>query len=121
VGNSSAQLGVWSEGRWQQVLRAAVDNPEAALRSLALPREGLEGTAACFSRPEPEPWLAAVKAVFGQRPPVLGQDFLAPIHTHYRDPRQLGADRAANVLAAVNAGEAPCIILDAGTCLTADS
>ena len=120
VGNSSAQIGVWADGRWQRVVHVPADDPETALGNLALPKDTLEATAACFSRPQPERWLAAVENVFGWRPPVLGRDFAAKISTCYTDPRQLGPDRAANVLAAVAAGDAPCIILDGGTCLTAD-
>ncbi len=98
----------------------ALELLEAVLRLPNLPAEDPDVVAACFSRPDREPWLVTVEARLGLRPLVLGQDFAAPIQTCYRDPRQLGADRAANVLAAVAAGEHPCLILDAGTCLTAD-
>jgi type III pantothenate kinase len=81
----------------------------------------LDGTVPVVtSRPDLELWRAAAPAALGRSLLVMGQDIRAEIKTLYHDPEQLGQDRVANVLA-VRAGNLyPCLILDAGTCLTAD-
>jgi type III pantothenate kinase len=124
VGNTSAQIGLWSGDRWLCTLREPAGSPLTALWALAadlrLAPAALESVAACVSAADATLWEAAAEAILGRRLEILGRDFFGALETRYRDPRQLGADRVANLVAARAAGYAPCLILDAGTCLTAD-
>ena len=124
VGNTSAQLGVWQEGSWLHVSRKPARAALGAMRDLcevlALDREELSTVAACFSTAASGVWEAATEVVLERPVALMGRDFRAEIQTRYHQPEELGQDRVANILAAVAAGYAPCLILDAGTCLTAD-
>lgn len=124
VGNTSVQMGVWSEDHWRHLTRepaaAALGSLHEFREALALEGEELASVAASFSTATPAVWEAAIEAVLERPVAVLGRDFQPRIETDYYRPEQLGQDRAANVLAAVAEGKAPCLILDAGTCLTAD-
>jgi type III pantothenate kinase len=124
VGNSSAQMGLWSGDRWLCILREPAGSPLTALWSLAedlrLDPAALESVAACLSTANYTLWEAAAEAILGRSLQIMGRDFRAEVATRYHDPRQLGQDRVANIVAARAAGYAPCLILDAGTCLTAD-
>lgn len=127
LGNSSVQWGWWEGEGWTATGRLKAEEPktvaeevrEALTLALAETARPL-GVAGCASRREVDSWRVAFQGVFDQPLLLLGTDFRADLATCYREPKQWGADRAANVLAARQAGLAPCLILDAGTCLTAD-
>lgn len=75
--------------------------------------------------------LSAADAVLvcasGQMPealshlPLLTADTPLPLHLNYKTPQTLGADRIADACGAIalHPGE-PCLIIDAGTCITVD-
>ncbi len=127
LGNSSVQWGWWEGEEWTATGRIKAEEPKTvaeemreALR-LALPtRARPQSVAGCASRGEVGSWRVAFERAFGQPLLLLGTDFRVELATCYRHPEQLGADRVANVLAARQAGLPPCLVLDAGTCLTAD-
>ena len=58
--------------------------------------------------------------IFNKNVSILGEDILAPIKNLYKKPKQVGQDRLANAVAAVNKYGTPIIILDFGTALTFD-
>ena len=126
VGNTRAQWGAWVGEGWALRGYCPTAVPEAwgdlleATQASGLTREDLTSAAACLSLADPAPWLESAPAALGCPLLVLGRDFSAGVKTRYLDHAEWGPDRAAAALGAIEAGLAPCLILDAGTCLTAD-
>lgn len=60
------------------------------------------------------------KAATGRLPMVVGPGLKTGIPIRYDDPREVGADRIVNALAAVEAFGAPVIVVDFGTATTID-
>jgi type III pantothenate kinase len=58
---------------------------------------------------------------FGGPPLVLGPGIRTGIKIHYDDPRQVGADRIANAIAAFHQFGGPAILCDFGTATTVDA
>lgn len=58
---------------------------------------------------------------FGRAPLVLGPGVRTGIRIHYDDPRQVGADRIANAIAAHHLYGGPAILCDFGTATTVDA
>ena len=130
AGNSSLHWALWEDDReasWGAQGRVAMRSPEEALQRVARALAEQEADAALAaevvvvtSRPDLEAWEQVAVSLLGRPLALLGRDFCAQIRTEYYNPGQLGQDRAANILAARAQELHPCLILDAGTCLTAD-
>lgn len=60
------------------------------------------------------------RAVTGRAPMVVGPGLKTGIAVHYDDPREVGADRIVNAVAAVEEHGAPVIVVDFGTATTID-
>lgn len=63
---------------------------------------------------------AALKGICRPKPLVVGEDLPIPIRNLYTNPRQVGADRLVNAVAARRRYGAPVIIADFGTAITVD-
>lgn len=123
LGNSSLQCAVWEAGGgWTTEGRLPAEEPEPTWEALAdtLPGNLAEEVLVVSSRAEPDRWLAVGAQVLAKRFLMMGRDFRGSIPTAYHRPEQLGQDRVANIVAARAESLYPCLILDAGTCLTAD-
>ncbi|HEY3396350.1 MAG TPA: type III pantothenate kinase [Armatimonadota bacterium] len=123
LGNTSLQWGLFEGGDWRDHGRFPAEEPQSTLQALraALGEPDPPQTVAgCASRADVGAWRQAVLQVLPAPLELLGCEFEADFPTVYASPRQLGPDRLANLLAARALGLAPCLILDAGTCLTAD-
>jgi type III pantothenate kinase len=129
LGNTSLQVGGY-RGGW--VLNARVPAPasdDAPAWRAAL-GEALAGAAApwsgallCSSTPRSEALALslALEAVTGLRPRRLGHEVTVPLPVAYDDPATYGQDRLLVCFAAARLVGAPCVVLDAGTCLTCDA
>ena len=62
----------------------------------------------------------ALKSICSARALLVGQDCPIPIRNLYKDPRQVGADRLVNAVAARHRYGQPAIIVDFGTAITVD-
>src|SRR5262245_315507 len=72
-------------------------------------------------RPERDRALErVVKAAWGVAPRRMGRDFPAAIRNRTRRPKQTGADRLANAVAAWRRCRAACVVVDLGTAITVD-
>lgn len=58
---------------------------------------------------------------FGRRPMIVGPGTRTGIRIHYDDPRQVGADRIANAVAARHLYGVPAVLVDFGTATTFDA
>ncbi len=54
------------------------------------------------------------------RPLLLGREIIAPVANKYRFPQQVGQDRLANAVGAMDRYGTPVIIIDCGTAITLD-
>jgi type III pantothenate kinase len=130
AGNSSLHWAVRDDDReegWTADGRVAMRSPEEAVQRVAraLEDKGIGSDPAAevvvvTSRPDVETWERVASERLGRSLALLGRDFCAEIRTEYYNPEQLGQDRVANILAARWGELYPCLILDAGTCMTAD-
>lgn len=102
--------------------RLAAGEPEPTWEALGLVlSESLAAQVPVVSsRADADRWIAVGRPVLARKVLVMGRDFWGAIATAYHRPEQLGQDRVANVIAARAEDLYPCLILDAGTCLTAD-
>ncbi len=123
LGNSSLQWGVWeARGGWLAEGRLSAGEPGPTWGTLAgmLPGNLAAEVPVVASRADAERWMVAGTQGLAKNMVVMGRDFRGVFATAYHRPEQLGQDRVANVIAARVEGLYPCLILDAGTCLTAD-
>jgi len=140
MGNTCMVFGLYREeellGRWHLSSERSLTPDELALklRGLlgSLPQEALppqndatyriHGIMAASVVPHLDPVLSeACEQVFGMQPSYVGD---AKVKTgmavDYKNPREVGADRIVNALAAREAFGAPVIVLDCGTATTFD-
>ncbi len=88
----------------------------AKIRTVAI-----EAILVCSVVPKLTPvFKKALFSLFKKRPLILGKDIIAPIKNLYKKPEQVGQDRLANAVGAVNKYGSPIIVVDFGTALTFD-
>jgi len=129
LGNTTLHMGIWLDG-WVGARRVAMrdlQGPEAWREALSrfarecgLPDGECGGALGCASTKLRGPLAQAVREVFGVSLRLLGQDLVAPMAAEYDDPASIGQDRLLGGFAAWRAAGGPCIVLDAGTCVTCD-
>lgn len=129
LGNTTLHLGLWRES-WVLERRVSVaelwasgagaDRLRAALADAKLNREACAGALVVAGGAHREELCGAVRDVCGTAPRVLGTDIGVPMRVAYDDPSTLGQDRKLAGYAAARLVGAPCIVLDAGTCITCD-
>lgn len=132
VGNTNIVLGVFEGERLVNHFRMHTEprstGDELGLTVVALLRAaGIDAgdiTAVAVSNVVP-PLSHAVEEMasrhFGGPPLVLGPGIRTGIKIHYDDPRQVGADRIANAIAAYHQYGGPAILCDFGTATTVDA
>ena len=128
LGNTSVQWGVWdAQEGWVADGRVALRSLRSSLQEIGdtlaerdLIRRIEVTVPVVGSRADAAEWGNAVLDSLGRQIAVMGLDFPVEIETLYHDPAQLGQDRLANLVAARAEELYPCLVLDAGTCLTAD-
>ena len=131
LGNCTLHWAAWAEQGWQASARVSVPilgTPRAAelieqdLTQSNLSAANCQRAALCVSAP---PKRTAVEDVARELlhsvVKVLGADFQADIPTQYHDPAEVGQDRLANAVAAVQMCGAPAVVVDFGSCLTVDA
>jgi type III pantothenate kinase len=64
--------------------------------------------------------LQAIERYFGQEPTMVGPGIKTGLKIHYRDPKEVGADRIVAAMAAFRKYGGPLIIVDFGTATTYD-
>lgn len=128
LGNSTLHVGLW-RGEWIAGARlSAGDGGEGLAAHLngLLQAAGLEpsqcaGALLCTNRATSDGVVATLHQVLGVSPRVLGKDVQVPLTVAYRAPSQYGQDRLLAAWAALQRVGGPCIVLDAGTCLTCEA
>lgn len=131
VGNRRTRLAAWRDGRavhgwslgtapdrtrdewtaWFRRLLADGSLDAADIETIAL---------ACVVPAVADDVTAALGAVFGRSPLIVGPGVRTGLRIRTEDPREVGPDRVANAVAAVALLGAPVLVLDLGTAVTVD-
>lgn len=130
VGNTNTVLGMFADGaiarRWRLATRrdTTVDEVSWWLQGL-LRDDAVRGRIAAAGLASVVPalddiWVQALEGVLGRPPEVLDYSNCLGLELDYEIPRQIGADRLANVLGAHALGHVEGVVIDLGTATTFD-
>ncbi len=131
VGNTQTHFGAYDGDRliehWRfaTVRESTADELGAALRNLlalrALGFEDIDASIVSSTVPALRPeWQAMARLYLGHEMPVVGPGIKTGMPIRIDNPRELGADRLVNAVAAYDALGGPCVSVDLGTALTFD-
>jgi type III pantothenate kinase len=130
IGNTNTTVGLFDgkliKHRWRLATRkdTTVDEISISLRGLMRSDKELDGVgAAAMASVVPAldySWMRALEDVFGKAPQVLDYSNCLGLRLEYELPRQIGADRLANVLGAHALGHKQGVVIDLGTATTYD-
>jgi type III pantothenate kinase len=131
VGNTQTHLGVFrgeelvNDWRFATVRESTADELGARLRSLLELRElafgDLDASILSSTVPQLRPeWTAMSERYLGHEMPVVGPGLRTGMPIRMDNPREVGADRLVNAVAAYERVGGPCVVVDFGTAITYD-
>ena len=131
VGNTQTHLGVFRDDelvhdwRFATVLDSTADELGARLRSLLALREldfvDIDASILSSTVPGLRPeWAAMADRYLGHAMPIVGPGLRTGMPIRMDNPREVGADRLVNAIAAYERLGGPCVIVDFGTAITYD-
>ncbi len=130
LGNSSLHWGIFAAGQWAATSRVSSGEALASECAESLPTmmnhagvtlADYAGGLMCSSSPSVSSTVReAIKSEHGLDLPEMNDSHRALVPTHYYDPKQIGADRIANAAAAAKLFNGPVVVIDVGSCLTAE-
>ena len=131
VGNTQTHLGAFEgeelvyDWRFATVRDSTADELGAALRALLALRDltfgDLDASILSSTVPQLRPeWTAMASRYLGHDMPVVGPGVRTGMPIRMDNPRELGADRLTNAVAAHAALGGPCVVVDFGTAITYD-
>jgi type III pantothenate kinase len=133
VGNTQTHFGVFAEGgdvvtehwRFATVRDSTRDEIGAALSNLlglrGLRFADIENSIVSSTVPQlSEEWAEMSGRYLGRRMLVVGPAIKTGMPIRYDNPREVGADRLANAIAAYERVEGACVVVDFGTAITYD-
>ncbi len=131
VGNTQTHLGAFRgeelvhDWRFATVRDSTADELGAVLRSLLELRDlsfgDLDASILSSTVPQLRPeWTAMAERYLGHEMPVVGPGLRTGMPIRMDNPREVGADRLVNAVAAYERFRGPCVIVDFGTAITYD-
>ncbi|MEZ0292268.1 MAG: type III pantothenate kinase [Solirubrobacteraceae bacterium] len=131
VGNTQTHLGAFRgeelvhDWRFATVRESTADELGAALRNLLALRDlgfdDLDASILSSTVPQLRPeWTAMAERYLGHVMPVVGPGVRTGMPIRMDNPREVGADRLVNSVAAFERVGGPCVIVDFGTAITYD-
>src|SRR3954471_9783003 len=131
VGNTQTHFGTWRDGelvehwRFATVRESTADELGAALRSLLELRgvtlDDLQASIVSSTVPQLAPeWAAMAGRYLNHEMLVVGPGVRSGMALRYDNPREIGADRLVNAVAAYDRIKDACIVVDFGTAITYD-
>jgi type III pantothenate kinase len=131
VGNTQTHLGTFRgeelvhDWRFATVRESTADELGARLRSLLDLRElgfgDLDASILSATVPQLRPeWTAMAERYLGHEMPVVGPGVKTGMPIRMDNPREVGADRLVNAVAAYERIGGPCVVVDFGTAITYD-
>jgi len=131
AGNTNITIGVF-EGRglthrWRlrTVHQQTEDEWGVLLRNLfsldSLDLRRVDGVIIASVVPPLNPTLASMsRRYFGREPVFVNEDTITGVTIRYDNPKEVGADRVVNAVAAFDKYGGPCVVVDLGTAITFD-
>ena len=131
VGNTQTHLGTFRgeelihDWRFATVRESTADELGAALRNLLALRDlgfgDIDASILSSTVPQLRPeWTAMAERYLGHEMPVVGPGVRTGMPIRMDNPREVGADRLVNAVAAYERVGGPCVIVDFGTAITYD-
>jgi len=131
VGNTQTHFGTYQGGelvehwRFATVRDSTADEIGAALRNLVELRgvelQQIDSSIVSSTVPQLGPqWLEMTERYLGHEMLVVGPGFKTGMPLRYDNPREIGADRLVNAVAAYERTQGACIVVDFGTAITYD-
>ena len=131
VGNTQTHLGVFRDDelvhdwRFATVRESTADELGGRLRSLLALREldfvDIDASILSSTVPGLRPeWAAMADRYLGHAMPIVGPGLRTGMPIRMDNPREVGADRLVNAIAAYERLGGPCVIVDFGTAITYD-
>ena len=131
VGNTQTHLGTFRgeelihDWRFATVRDSTADELGAALRSLLALRgltfADIHASILSSTVPQLRPeWTAMAERYLGHEMPVVGPGVRTGMPIRMDNPREVGADRLVNAVAAYERVRGPCVVVDFGTAITYD-
>jgi type III pantothenate kinase len=131
VGNTQTHLGAFEgerlihDWRFATVRESTADELGSRLRNLLALREldfsDLDASILSATVPQLRPeWTAMTERYLGHEMPVVGPGVRTGMPIRMDNPREVGADRLVNAVAAFERMGGPCVIVDFGTAITYD-
>jgi type III pantothenate kinase len=131
VGNTQTHFGTFYDGhllehwRFATVRESTADELGARLRALLELRgvglADLDASIVSSTVPQLAPeWAAVAERYLGHRMLVVGPGVRTGMALRYDNPREIGADRLVNAVAAYEKVHGACIVVDFGTAITYD-
>jgi len=131
VGNTQTHFGTYEGGelvehwRFATVRDSTADEIGAALRNLVELRgvelDQIDSSIVSSTVPQLGPqWLEMTERYLGHEMLVVGPGFKTGMPLRYDNPREIGADRLVNAVAAYERTQGACIVVDFGTAITYD-
>jgi type III pantothenate kinase len=132
VGNTQTHIGLFEDKQLREQFRFATvrdstaDELGAALRNLLSLRElgfaQIDASIASSTVPQLAPeWTQMAERYLGHTMPVVGPGVRTGMPIRMDNPREVGADRLVNAVAAYERVEGACIVVDFGTAMTYDA
>lgn len=125
IGNTNIKLGLFKDDELIETLRLASGNKTGdefwllirdMLSVKRIPIGDIEG--AIISSVNPDimyTFVHMIETYFGFKPMTVGSGLKTGLNIKYDNPKELGADRVADCVAAYRLYGAPCIVIDCGT------
>jgi type III pantothenate kinase len=131
AGNTQTHLGAFAgedlvhDWRFATVRDSTADELGARLRSLLALRDlsfaDIDASILSSTVPQLRPeWTAMAERYLGHEMPVVGPGLRTGMPIRMDNPREVGADRLVNAVAAYERLGGPCVVVDFGTALTYD-
>src|ERR671923_1363356 len=132
VGNTQTHIGTFRDAellehwRFATVRRSTADELGAALRALLALRgatfDDIDASIVSATVPQLRPeWTAMADRYLGHQMPVVGPGLRTGMPIRMDNPREVGADRLVNAVAAYERVGGPCVVVDFGTAITYDA
>ena len=131
VGNTQTHFGTWRDGeliehwRFATVRESTADELGAALTNLLALRgfafADIDASIVSATVPTLRPqWTAMAQRYLGHEMLLVGPGLKTGMAIRYDNPREVGADRLVNAVAAYERVRGPCVVVDFGTAITYD-
>ena len=126
LGNTNLHLALWRDA-WLHESRFPADSPDwpeaisALVAAAGLAADNCASAVLCASTPRRGAVVEGIRRALRVTPRLFGWDVTVAMPVAYDDPTAFGQDRLLAAFAASELVGGPCIVMDAGTCITCEA